>query len=92
MGIQDDMFRLISEWKDSGSTRADFLKDKKISKDKFSYWISKYNKFAAKKPGRKPRVKTEFKKIDLPGIFQEQNSVKLMEFTTSSGIQIIVYK
>jgi hypothetical protein len=92
MVLQDDMFRLIQDWKSSGTKRAEFLKDKKISKDKFSYWVGKYNRLNGKKPGREQVVKSDFKKIVLPAVSQGGEIDKLIEFTIPSGIQIIIYK
>jgi hypothetical protein len=89
MALQDEMFRSIEEWKKGRTSRIRSLKDKRISKDKFSYWIGKYNKLNGKKSERRPGIKSDFKKVELTSIPQDQELGKLIEFSTSSGIQII---
>ncbi len=92
--LKDEMFRLIEDWKNSGLSKLDFLKDKKITKDKFGYWLVKYNKQKGTKPGsvEKQNIPSVFKEITLPDSPQVQLINKVIELTTPSGLKITVFE
>ena len=93
MTLQDEMFRLVENWKESKLPKTTFLKGKDISKDKFNYWIHKYNKQQGKlSKVRKPLNKEVFKELVIPEITQLPIDMqKVIELTTPSGIQIRVF-
>lgn len=90
MKLQEEMFALVAEWKNSGLTKKNFLADRGISLSKFNYWCSKYN------------ADSEFKAVaigDSRGDFQELTlresgagiSEKIVELTTSTGLHIRIF-
>lgn len=89
MAQQDEMFRLIEDWKNSNLTKTDFLKGKNTSKDKFGYWLNKYHKLNGKK-FIKQTVEPEFREMVFPDI-TPKGFQKVIELTTPSGIQIKIY-
>ena len=97
MTLQDEMFRLVENWKESKLPKTTFINGKDISKDKFNYWVHKYNKqkgklSEVKKPDRKPLNKAVFKEFIIPEIKQLPIDMqKVIELTTPSGIQIRVF-
>lgn len=91
--LKDEMFRLIEEWKNSGLSKLDFLKDKKITKDKFGYWLAKFNKQKGIKSTivEKQNISSVFKEISFPALQQIRNLQKVIELTTPSGLKITVF-
>ena len=87
MNLQEEMFALISDWKQSKLLKHQFLKGKGISKDKFGYWLNKFNK--QKYP---PKSQNDFKEVKLPEIISATVSDKLFELTTPSGYTITVFE
>jgi len=87
MSLQEEMFSLISEWKKSKLPKHQFLLGKGISKDKFGYWLNKYNKQI-----NQPSVKKEFQEVKLPEFNSANVSTKLFELTTPSGYTITVFE
>jgi hypothetical protein len=43
MALQEEMFRLVENWKESKLPKTIFINEKDTSKDKFNYWVHKYN-------------------------------------------------
>jgi hypothetical protein len=97
MGLQDEMFGLIENWKESKLPKSTFINGKNISMDKFNYWIHKYNKENEKlldvKKSVKKSVKSEvFKEVVIPEIAHVPFGLqKIIELTTPSGLQITIF-
>ncbi|MBI1837034.1 MAG: hypothetical protein HYR91_07185 [Flavobacteriia bacterium] len=91
--LKDEMFRLIEDWKNSGLSKLDFLKDKKITKDKFGYWLAKYNKQNKSKLPKEEKqdIPPIFKEITLPDVTVVRTINKVIELTTRSGLKITVF-
>lgn len=80
------MFKLVEECLSSGIQKKDFILQKNISPHKYYYWQKRY---LAQKGKREERP--VFKEVPIPAFFQEESSQKVLELTTPSGTQIIIY-
>lgn len=87
MSLQEEMFSLISDWKKSKLSKHQFLTGKGISKDKFGFWLNKYNK-----QNNQSSVKKEFQEVKLPEMNLKNGSAKLFELATPSGYTISVFE
>lgn len=92
--LKDEMFSLIKDWKSSGLSKLNFLKDKKITKDKFGYWLSKYNKQFGSNTTCIEKQNTEpiFKELTLPTGPSVKSIQKVIELITPSGLKITVFE
>ncbi len=93
LALQDEMFGLVENWKESKLPKSTFIHGKNISIDKFNYWIHKYNKENEKLLDVKKSVKSEvFKEVVVPEITQVPFGLqKIIELTTPSGLQITIF-
>ena len=97
MALQEEMFRLVENWKESKLPKTIFINGKDISKDKFNYWVHKYNQqngklSEVKKSVKKPLKNEVFKEVVIPEIRQVPICLqKVIELTTPSGMQITVF-
>lgn len=97
MALQDEMFRLIENWKESKLPKTTFIIGKDISKDKFNYWVHKYNQqngklSEVKNLVKKPVNNEVFKELVIPEIAHVPIGLqKVIELTTPSGMQITVF-
>ena len=93
MNLQEEMFRLIEEWKSSGLRQKEFLENSSISRYKFKYWLMKYRQahgytnwvVSDEKEG------SVFKEIKLPSLGDVSVYSKVIELITPSGIHITVF-
>ncbi len=64
MQLQEEMFALVSEWKNSGVTKKTFLVDRQIKRPKFDYWCNKYRDHFA---GSEFPAESHFRELVLTG-------------------------
>jgi hypothetical protein len=87
MQLQEEMFALISEWKNSGLTKKTFLVDRQIKRPKFDYWCNKYHDHF---DGSEFPAAKHFQELVLRDTTSETTS-KVFELTTPSGLHITVF-
>lgn len=80
------MLKLVEECLNSGLQKTDFIRQKNIRPHKYYYWQKRY--LAQKE---KKEAVPVFKEVSIPAFFQEESSKKVLEVTTASGTQIIIY-
>lgn len=87
MQLKEEMFALISEWKNSGLTKKTFLVDRQIKRPKFDYWCNKYQDHFE---GSEFPAESHFRELVLTDATSETTS-KVFELTTPSGLHITVF-
>lgn len=93
--MQQEMFELVERWRESPLGKTDFLKDTGITKDKFNYWVTKYNKIHFGKKRSKALQKiapVDFKEVFFTRPELKVQQKKVLEMTTSSGMIISVFE
>jgi hypothetical protein len=88
MELRDTMFKDVRLWKSSGKKKSEFIKDKNYNVAKFEYWINKYNKETTESSTQ------HFKEIPIQEELSPKpdQSEKIMEIETPTGIKITIYK
>jgi hypothetical protein len=88
MKLQEKMFGEVRLWNSSSKKRIDFVENKDYSLAKFDYWINKYNKTIAESSTH------HFKEIPIQEELSPKpdQSEKMIELETPSGIKITIYK
>jgi hypothetical protein len=96
MKLKQKMFQFIEDWKKSGLTKVEFIKNTGITIHKFNYWIDKYSLLKPRENKDKLIDESQFQEINLP-LFSE-NSVcktipkKLLELETLQGLKITIFE
>jgi len=88
MELRETMFKEVRLWKSSGKKKSEFIKDKNYTVAKFEYWINKYNKKTTESSTQ------HFKEIPIQEELSPKpdQSEKIMEIETPTGIKITIYK
>lgn len=84
MKLEEQMFKMVSDWFSSKQIKQEFLKDKAITVHKFNYWIRRYQD-----QRRQPKDFDGFKEIEIPDAIKSETSRKI-EITTPSGFVISI--
>lgn len=90
MKLQEEMFALVDEWRNSGLTKKNFLADRGISLSKFNYWCSKHKaegEFSAPAIGD---PESNFQELTLRERGADM-SEKVVELTTPGGLHIRIF-
>jgi hypothetical protein len=82
------MFEDVRLWKASGKKKSEFIKEKNYTVAKFEYWINRYNKETTESSTH------HFKEIPIQEELSPKpdQSEKMIELETPSGIKITIYK
>ncbi len=87
MSEKRKMLNLVEECLKSGLHKKDFFRQKNISPHKYYYWQKRY--LAQKGKCEESPV---FKEVSIPAFFSQEGAPKkVLEVTTPSGTQIIIY-
>ena len=94
MSLQDEMFKLVKEWKASGLTQTNFLKGVGISKSKFNYWTQKFLRQNTKAKGRATDMEecSDFEQVMLGRAHHDLESTKFIETITPKGFKITLFE
>lgn len=84
MKLEEQMFKMVSDWFSSKQIKQEFLKGKAITAHKFNYWIRKYQD-----QRHQPDDFDEFKEIEIPPAVKSEATRKI-EITTPSGFVITI--
>lgn len=82
MKLEDQMFKMASDWINSNQFKREFLKDKPFSEHKFNYWLKKY-----RDSDKSIKPINGFKEIEIPFVTKRETS-RAIEITTPSGYVI----
>jgi len=67
---KEEMYILISEWRDSGLTKSDFCQIESIPFEKLAYWITKQNKEKINSDKKPIRRQHSFIPMNLPSVIE----------------------
>ena len=90
MKKQDEMFRMVSKWKESGITKELFAKQQGVTIHMFNYWLQKHNKQNFKVVKEPEFIELKTNPVSIP-VTQERNYHPQLEFILSSGLHIKIY-
>lgn len=94
MKLQEKMFALVRNWRESRMTKREFLLDKAIGLSKFNYWLYKYRDLQNDTLARMPAQSSadDFKSFLLsPEPTETDRQSISMEIVTPSGVRITIY-
>ena len=106
MGLSEEMFALVDQWKSSGLSRKDFSRINNLSLHKFVYWLRRYrlqgcdyskSKLLASKPISPALSQGVFEEFNLPSFFDKgltQSSLekKVFELSLPNGLRLVVFE
>lgn len=99
--LQEKMFQLIENWKASGLSKNEFLKNSDYTIHKLNYWLDKYAVSKEIKQN-KSLNNGDFRQLVIPcfssdasldlDVSSRQESKKLVELHTPSGLKITIFE
>ena len=106
MGLSEEMFALVDQWKSSGLSRKDFSRINNLSLHKFVYWLRRYRlqggdyskpNLLATKSISPILPKGAFEEFTLPSFFdkgltQQSLEKKVFELSLPNGLSLVVFE
>ena len=106
MGLSEEMFALVDQWKSSGLSRKDFSRINNLSLHKFVYWLRRYRlqggdyskpNLLASKSVNSGLQKGVFEEFNLPSFFDKSLTPqslekKVFELSLPNGLRLVVFE